>query len=89
MIKDTLEFVDICVHDPDLCRHFGHLCDTLTCWELNLMAQSHERIFRRIFRRFGSFPRKTYSNRILSDVNILITYEELPERTFYLYNTCT
>ena len=43
------------------------------------MAQSHECIFRFITRRFGSFPRKTFSNHILSDMNVLITHEELSE----------
>ena len=28
------------------------------------MPESHERILRRIIRRFGSFPTRTYSNRI-------------------------
>ena len=42
-----------------------------------VMAKSHEHILRRITRRFCTFPSKTYSNRILSDVNVLINYEKL------------
>ena len=44
------------------------------------MAQSHERIFRCIIRLFGSFPIKTYSNRIPRDVDDLFTYEDVSER---------
>ena len=40
------------------------------------MPESHERILRRIIRRFGSFPTRTYSNRISNDANVRITYEE-------------
>ena len=42
------------------------------------MEQSYQRIFGRRTRRFGRFPSKTYhTNRILGDVNFLITYGEL------------
>ena len=40
------------------------------------MPESHERILRRIFRRFGSFPTRTYSDRISDDANVRLTYEE-------------
>ena len=40
------------------------------------MPESHERILQRIIRRFGSFPTRTYSNRISDDANVHITYEE-------------
>ena len=40
------------------------------------MPESHERILRRIIRRFGSFPTGTYSNLISNDANVRITYEE-------------
>ena len=49
------------------------------------MAQSYELIFRRITRRFGSFPTKTYSNRILSYVNVLITEGELQGRALEVH----
>ena len=42
----------------------------------SLMPESHERILRRIIRRFGSFPTTTYSYSIPNDVNVHITYEE-------------
>ena len=48
------------------------------------MPESHERILRRIIRRFGSFPTTTYSNRIPSDVNVRITYEERSGRVLNL-----
>ena len=51
------------------------------------MPESHERILRRIIRRFGSFPTRTYSNRISNDVNVRITYEE-PGRVLNLNKTC-
>ena len=41
-----------------------------------LIPESHERILRRIIRRFGSFPTRTYSNRISNDANVRISYEE-------------
>ena len=40
------------------------------------MPESHERILRRIIRRFGIFPTRTCSNRISNDANVRITYEE-------------
>ena len=40
------------------------------------MPESHERILRRINRRFGSFPTRTYSNRISNNANDRITYVE-------------
>ena len=42
----------------------------------NLMPKSHERILRRIIRRFGIFPTMTYLKRISNDANVRITYEE-------------
>ena len=53
-----------------------------------LMPESHERILRRIIRRFGSFPTTTYSNRIPSDVNVHITYRERSRRVLNLNKTC-
>ena len=55
---------------------------------LDVMPESHERILRRIIRRFGSFPTTTYSNRIPSDVNVHITYEERSGRFLNLNKTC-
>ena len=49
-----------------------------------LMPESHERILRRIIRRFGSFPTTTCSNRIPSDVNVHITYRERSGRVLNL-----
>ena len=40
------------------------------------MSQSHEPVFRRESRRIDSFQSKMYLYRILSDVTIIITYEE-------------
>ena len=53
-----------------------------------LMPESHERILRRIIRRFGSFPTTTYSYRIPSDVNVHITYGERSGRVLDLDKTC-
>ena len=55
----------------------------------SLMAQSHERICRRMTRRFGRFLIKTYPNCILSDVNVLIPYEYVSERAHNVCKTCT
>ena len=55
---------------------------------LRVMPESHERILRRIIRRFGSFPTTTYSNRIPSDVNVHITYEKRSGRVLNLNKTC-
>ena len=52
-----------------------------------LMPESHERILRRIIRRFGSFQTRTYSNRISNDANVYITYEERSERVLNLNKT--
>ena len=52
------------------------------------MLESHERILRRIIRRFGSFPTRTYSNRISNDANVRITYEERSGRVLNLNKTC-
>ena len=52
------------------------------------MPESHERILRRIIRRFGNFPTRTYSNRISNDVNVRITYEERSGRVLNLNKTC-
>ena len=38
--------------------------------------ESHDRVLRRDIRRFGSFPTRTYSNRISNDADVRITYEE-------------
>ena len=51
------------------------------------MAQSHERIFQRITQRFGIFPIKTYSKRILSNDNILFTDEDIMEYALNLNKT--
>ena len=48
------------------------------------MPESHERILRRIIRRLGSFPTRTYSNRISNDVNVRITFEERSGRVLNL-----
>ena len=53
-----------------------------------LMPVSHERILRRIIRRFGSFPTRTYSNRISNDAHVRIAYEERSGRVFNLNKTC-
>ena len=53
-----------------------------------LIPESHERILRRIIRRFGSFPTRTYSNRSSNDANVRITYEERSERVLNLNKTC-
>ena len=55
---------------------------------LSIMPGSHERILRRIIRRFGSFPTTTYSNPIPSDVNAHITYEKRSGRVLNLNKTC-
>ena len=52
------------------------------------MPESHERILRRIIRRFGSFPSRKYSNRISNDVNVRRTYEERSGRVLNLNKTC-
>ena len=49
-----------------------------------VMPESHERILRSIIRRFGSFPTRTYSNRISNDANVRITYEERSGRVLNL-----
>ena len=53
------------------------------------MVQTHEPMFRRITRRFGSYPIMTYSYRVLSYLNVHINCEELSERALNLYKTCT
>ena len=53
-----------------------------------LMLESHERILRRMIRRFGSFPTRTYSNRISNDANVRITHEERSGRVLNLNKTC-
>ena len=55
---------------------------------LFIMPESHERILRRIIRRFGSFPTRTYSSRIFNDANVRITYEERSGRVLNLNKTC-
>ena len=54
-----------------------------------IIAQSFERIFRRVTQRFGSFPIKMSSNRIPTDMNALTTYEDIFHRAFNVYKTCT
>ena len=46
-----------------------------------LMAQAHERVFRSITQRFGNYPNKDAFKRILNDVNVQITYEDVSNRT--------
>ena len=53
-----------------------------------VLPEKHERILRRIIRRFGGFPTRTYSNRISNDVNVRITYEECSGRVLNLNKTC-
>ena len=53
-----------------------------------LMPESDDRILRRDIRRFGSFPTRTYSNRISNDANVCITYEERSGRVLNLNKTC-
>ena len=52
------------------------------------MPESHERILRRIIRRFGIFPTRTYFNRISNDANVRITYEERSGHVLNLKMTC-
>ena len=47
--------------------------------------ESHERILRRIIRRF---PTMMYLNRISNDANVRITYEERSGRVLNLNKTC-
>ena len=54
----------------------------------DLMPESHERILRRIIRRFGSFSTRTYSNNISNDANVRITYEERSGRVLNFDKTC-
>ena len=49
-----------------------------------LMAQSHRRIYRHMTRQFGRFQIKACSNRIPSDVNVLITYKDVSKRRLLL-----
>ena len=51
-------------------------------------AGPHERILRRIIRRFGSFSTRTYSNRISNAVDVRIIYEERSGRVLNLNKTC-
>ena len=55
--------------------------------DICIMPESRERILRRIIRRFGSFPTRTYSNRISNDANVRITYEERSGRVLNLNKT--
>ena len=52
------------------------------------MPESHERILRRVIRRYGGFPTRTYSNRISNDVNVRLTYEKRSGRVLSLNKTC-
>ena len=67
-IHNILEYVDFAIH----LRHSGYLSLEISGnrynngalpitdvkqYTLNVMAQAHERIFRRITRRFGSFSK--------------------------------
>ena len=61
----------------------------ISCGRLSgVMPESHERILRRIIRRFGSFLTRTYSNRISNDANVCKTYEESSERVLNLNKMC-
>ena len=55
----------------------------------SLMPESHERILRRVIRRFVSFLTRTFSNRISNDANVRITYEKRSGRVLSLNKTCT
>ena len=77
-------------HSNDRPIYHIHAC-IHTCIYLQLtyvMPESHERILRRIIRRFGSFPTRTYSNRISNDANGRITYGERSGRVLNLNKTC-
>ena len=55
--------------------------------------RAHERIFRRLTRRFGNIPiveyeEVTYSNLALSDVNVL-NCEDVSRCNLNVYKTCT
>ena len=52
------------------------------------MPESHERILRRIIRRFGNFPTRTYSKPISDDANVCIAYEERSGRVLNFNKTC-
>ena len=67
--------------------HFG--TESTSLIQIYLMPESHERILRRKIRRFGTFPTTTYSNRIPSDLNVRITYEERSGRVLNFDKTCT
>ena len=66
-------------HSHEYCLHVPHL---------PIMPKSHKRILRRIIRRFGIFPPRTYSNCISNDANVRITYEERSGRVLNLNRTC-
>ena len=51
------------------------------------MPVSHERVLRRIIRRIGSFPTRTYSNRISNDANVRMIHEERSGRVLNLNKT--
>ena len=57
----------------------------------NVFEKSHERIFRCILitQLIASFPIMTCYNRILSNVNVFITYEDVLDRAINLNKTCT
>ena len=52
------------------------------------MAKPQKRIFRRIARQFESLPIKTFSNRVLGVVDVLITMEDVSERALNRHETC-
>ena len=60
----------------------------LQCDNVYDMPESNERILRRINRRFGSFPTRTYPIRISNDANDRITYVERSGRVLNLNKTC-
>ena len=81
IFRVSLLSLSVCPYDSGL-AHIGP-------WRLRSvsMVESHERISRRIIRWFGSFPTKTYSNRIVCDMNgrFLFIYGELSECVHNVY----
>ena len=54
-----------------------------------MILHSYTSVFSTYTSMIGNFPTKTYSNRILSDVNVSITYEDVSERELNVYKACT
>ena len=82
-MTEQLLSVIYCIHVTLFIHHF---CQYLSAI---IMAHSQVRIFRRITRRFDSFPSKTYLYRTFSDENVLIAYEDISERAINLNIRCT